>query len=172
MALREAASEIVIDIPRSAAWEKLRDLSRAHDYVQSVRDTRMDTAQAEGVGASRTVFLKDGTEMQETVEEWDEGRGMLLRLHKGDKPAMPVFRRFYFRYALEDAPGRAGEATLFRPALLYEPKGLAGWLVSKLAHGKMQQSAHDVGVAMKEFYETGQPVTAQRFAQLKAGSER
>lgn len=168
MGLKEAAGSVVIELPRDQVWEKLRDLSAAHHYVQSVKDTRIDTDQREGIGASRTVFLKDGSEMQETVEEWTDGGGFLIRLHKGDKRAMPIFSRFYFRYAIEHAPGRAGEATLFRPALLYKTRfGPIGWIIGKLAHDKMAGSAQDVGIAMKEYHETGEPVSSERFKELK-----
>jgi hypothetical protein len=168
MALKEAGGSVVIEVPREQAWEKLRDLSKAHHYVQSVKDTRIDTERHEDVGASRTVFLKDGTDMQETVEEWNEGKGFLIKLHKGDDPAMPIFSQFYFRYAIDDAPGRAGEATLFTPALVYQTRfGPLGWLLGKLIHKKMAGSALDVGIAMKDYYETGEPVTSARFKQLK-----
>ena len=172
MDLIEDAGNVVINMPRDQVWEKLRDLSLAHNYVQSVKDTRIDTDKREGVGASRTVFLNDGSEMQETVEEWSDGGGFLIRLHKGDKPAVPIFSRFYFRYAIEDAPGSEGAKTMFRPALLYKTRfGPLGWLLGKLAHSKMAGSAQDVGIAMKEYYETGQPVSSERFKQLKSAAE-
>ena len=165
MALREAGSSITIRLPHAQVWDKLRDLTQAHNYVPTVKETRMDTEQREGIGTSRTVFLKDGSEMQETVEKWTEACEILLRLHKGDKPAAPIFKRFYFRYAIEDA----GPDTQLSTALIYETKfGPLGWLLGKLAHGKMQGSAHDVGIAMKEYYETGEPVTSARFRELKA----
>ena len=150
MALREAAGSVHIAMPREQVWEKLRNLTLADRYVRGVNSCVIDTEQREGVGTSRTVTLANGERMQETVEEWNEGHGFLLRLHKGDKPAMPIFRRFYFRYAIEDD----GEGTRFNPALLYETRfGPLGWLLGKLAHGKMQQSAQDVGERMKRFYE-------------------
>jgi len=168
MALKEAAGSTAINVPKAQIWDGLRDLSLAHDYVPGVAAVRMDTAQREGVGASRTVIMQDGSEMQETVEEWTEGAGFLIRLHKGDKPAMPIFKRFYFRYLIE-ADG--DDATVFRPALLYETRfGPLGALLGKLAHKTMQQSAQDVGIAMKEYYETGKPVSAERFKELKAAA--
>ena len=164
MTLKEAEGSVRIDLPREQVWDQLCDLSLAHNYVPGVAATRIDTQQREGVGASRTVIMNNGSEMQETVEEWDEGRSFLLRLHRGDKPAMPIFKRFYFRYAIEDD----GHGTLSRPALLYETRfGLLGWMLGKLAHRQMQKSAQDVGIAMKDFYETGNRVTPERLKELK-----
>lgn len=164
MALTEAAGSIRIDLPRAQVWDKLRDLSEAANYVPNVKAVRIDTAQREGVGASRTVFMANGTDMQETVEQWDEGSGFLIRLHKGDKPSMPIFRRFWFRYAIEDD----GAGTLFRPALIYETRfGPLGWLLGKLIHGSLRSGAQDVGIAMKDYYESGRPVTSERFRELK-----
>lgn len=158
MALRKAAGSVHIAMPPAEVWEKLRDLTLADQYVRDVTGCHIDTEQREGVGTSRTVTLANGDTMQETVEEWDEGHGFLLRLHKGDKPAMPIFSRFYFRYAIKDD----GEGTRFHPALLYQTRfGPIGWLIGKLAHKRMEQSAQDVGERMKRFYETGFPQNAE-----------
>ena len=86
---REVSEQIVIDLPRSEAWEKLRDISLAHNYVPGIAKTEIITEQTEGVGASRYVYRNPRSWIQETVEEWDEGSGFLIRLHKGDKPAPP-----------------------------------------------------------------------------------
>ena len=164
--MRAAASEIRINMPIADVWARLRDLTLAANYVPSVKSVRMDTDAAEGVGASRTVFLNDGSDMQETVEEWTDGGGFLLRLHKGDKPAMPIFSAFQFRYEIED--DGAG-ATIFRPALLYKTRfGPIGWAIGKLAHEKMVQSAHEVGVGLKQYYESGEPVSDEKWKELRA----
>ncbi|MBM3594894.1 MAG: hypothetical protein FJX31_03660, partial [Alphaproteobacteria bacterium] len=83
MALKEAVGRVHIHMPREQVWEKLRDLSLAHNYVPGVTAVRIDTTQREGVGTSRTVTIKNGSQLQETVEEWTDGHGFLIRLHKG-----------------------------------------------------------------------------------------
>lgn len=164
MALREATGRVRIDLPRAEVWDRLRDLSLAHNYVPGVAAIRIDTASREGVGASRTVIMDNGSEMQETVEEWNEGYGFLIRLHRDDKPAMPIFSRFYFRYRIDDD----GDGTLFEPALVYETRfGPLGRLLGKLIHSRLAASAQDVGLAMKDYYETGQPVSPERLQELK-----
>ena len=166
MALKEAVGRVHIPMPRAQVWEKLRDLSLAHNYVPGVTAVRIDTAQREGVGTSRTVTMKNGSEMQETVEEWTEGHGFLIRLHKGDKPAMPIFSRFNFRYRIDD--DEAGEGTVFSPAMLYETRfGPLGALLGKLIHKGFLGAVNDIGLAMREYYLTGEKVGPGRLKQLK-----
>ncbi len=169
MALKEAVGRVHIPMPRDEVWEKLRDLSLAHNYVPGVTAIRIDTAQREGVGASRTVTMQNGSEMQETVEEWDEGHGFLIRLHKGDKVAMPLFSRFYFRYRIDDDDEGKGGGTVFLPAMVYETRfGPIGALLGKVIHKAFLGAVHDIGLAMREYYLTGAKVTPERLKELKA----
>jgi hypothetical protein len=165
MALKEAVGRVHIPMPRAQAWEKLRDLSVAHNYVPGVTAIRIDTAQREGVGASRTVTMQNGSEMQETVEEWTDGHGFLIRLHKGDKPAMPLFSRFYFRYRIDDD----GDGTMFSPAMLFETRfGPIGALLGKVIQKAFQGVVNDIALAVREYYLTGEKVGPERLKQLKA----
>lgn len=167
MALKEAVGRVHIALPREQAWEKLRDLTLAHNYVPGVKAIRIDTVQREGVGASRTVTMENGSEMQETVEEWTDGHGFLIRLHKGDKVAMPIFKRFYFRYRIDDDT----DGTVFSPAMIYETRfGPIGALLGKVIHKAFLAAVNDIGLAMREYYMTGEKVTPERLKQLKAGA--
>jgi hypothetical protein len=169
MALKEAVGRVHIAMPRTEVWEKLRDLTLAHNYVPGVKAVRIDTAQREGVGASRTVTMENGSEMQETVEEWTEGHGFLIRLHKGDKPAMPIFRRFYFRYRIDDD----GDGTVFSPAMIYETRfGPIGALLGVLIHKAFLGAVHDIGLAMRAYYLNGEKVTPEQLKELKANAKQ
>jgi len=84
---REVSAQVVIDLPREQAWDKLRDISLAHNYVPGIVKTEIVSEQPTGVGASRYVYRNSKSYIQETVEEWDEERGFLIRLHRGDTPA-------------------------------------------------------------------------------------
>ena len=53
---QEVNADTIIDIPVSKAWEKLRDLSLAHNYVPGIVKTELVSEQREGVGASRYVY--------------------------------------------------------------------------------------------------------------------
>jgi hypothetical protein len=159
---REVTAQVIIDLPRAAAWDKLRDLSLAHNYVPGIVKTEIVSKLDEGVGASRHVYRNAKSYIQETVEEWDEGRGFLIRLHRGDKPA-PPFRNAWFRYQLTE---QGPEQTQLIASLTFElPWGTLGaWLEKKMA-GIVRNVVSDVALAMKLYYETGEPVTA---AVLKA----
>ena len=78
-----------IPLPLDVCWQKLRDLTRARDYVPGLRDSVIRTERKEGVGASRVVSHAQFGDMDETVIAWDEGVGLTVRLHQGDRPARP-----------------------------------------------------------------------------------
>lgn len=153
---RTVSAQVVMDLPRSAAWDKLRDISLAHNYVPGVVKTEIVSAQDEGVGASRYVYRNKVSYIQETIVEWDEGQGFLIRLHKGDKPA-PPFRNAWFRYELED---QGDDKTLFTATLEFEmPWGALGnWLGGKMEKVVLD-TVSDVAASMKLYYETGTPTT-------------
>ncbi len=121
--------------------------------------------QTEGVGASRYVYRNEKSYIQETVEEWQEGKGFLIRLHKGDNPA-PPFRSAWFRYEL--AAHGSGQ-TQFTASLKYEmPWGRPGaWLGAKMAKF-VRATIADVALAMKLYYETGKPTTPAALKAYKA----
>ena len=159
---QEVSSQIVIDVPLQTAWEKLKDISLAHNYVPGIVKTEVVSAQREGVGASRYVYRNATSYIQETVEEWQEGSGFLIHLHRGEKSA-PPFKNAWFRYQLQ-AHGEA--QTLFTASLVYEMPwgGFGDWLGARMRK-VVQATIADVAIAMKLYYETGQPTTP---AALKA----
>lgn len=162
---QEVHAQVLIDLPRDEAWAKLRDISLAHNYVPGIVKTEIVSEQNEGVGASRYVYRNAKSYIQETVEEWQEGHGFLIHLHRGEKPA-PPFKDAWFRYALEDA----GEGqTRLTTRLSYEmPWGrLGAWLGGKMA-GFVKATINDVAVSMKLYYETGVPTTAEALKAYKA----
>jgi len=163
---QEVSAQILIDIPIAEAWAKLRDISLAHHYVPGIVKTVVVSPQRTGVGASRHVYRNATSYIQETVEEWQDGTGFLIRLHKGDKPA-PPFKQAWFRYSLA-AHGAA--QTQLTVSLRYEmPWGRPGaWLGAKMAKF-VQATIADVALAMKLYYESGSPTTP---ATMKAYKEQ
>jgi hypothetical protein len=147
----------IIDIPLSEAWEKLRDISLAHNYVPGIVKTTIVSEQREGVGASRYVYRNEDSYIQETVEEWHAGNGFLIHLHKGEKPA-PPFKDAWFRYALE---GCGNGQTRLTTTLMYDMPwgGFGKWLGARMA-GFVTTTISDVALSMKLYYETGEPTTA------------
>lgn len=162
----EVQAQTVIDMPLSDAWAKLRDISQAHNYVPGIVKTEVVSNQTEGVGASRYVYRNQKSYIQETVEEWEDGKGFLIRLHRGEKPA-PLFKNAWFRYALED---NGNGQTRLTTSLTYEMPwgGLGAWLGAKMSNF-VQATIADVAHSMKLYYETGVPTTAAALKAYKAG---
>jgi hypothetical protein len=105
------------------------------------------------MGDSRRVFQKNGHCLDETLEEWHEGEGFLIRLHRGAKGAPPPFREAWFRYAI--APD--GERTRFTASLIYRPAGgVFGQLFDRLLLRRaLNKVVAQIAVNLKAFYETG-----------------
>ncbi len=134
------------------AWQKLRDLRLASRYVPAVRDVTIDSPSAHGVGASRTVHLDRGMTMNETVVEWQEGSGFLLRLHRGDKPIAPIFRANTFRYAIAPSSDGNTQATL---TMSYDPRGPISNLVCRLVVERaFARQLASIARNMKALYES------------------
>jgi hypothetical protein len=163
----KVSSRVIIDMPRAAAWDKLRDISLAHNYVPGIIKTEIVSDKNEGVGASRYVYRNSKSYIQETVEEWDEGRGFLLRIHKGDNSA-PPFKNAWFRYDLAE---EGSNQTRLDVSLTFEmPLGSLGrWLEKKMAK-VVRATVSDVAISMKLFYETGTPSTGAALKAYKASA--
>ncbi|MDG2047538.1 MAG: SRPBCC family protein [Halioglobus sp.] len=162
---QEVSAKVLINIPLSAAWERLRDISLAHNYVPGIVKTEIVSEQLQGVGASRYVYRNKSSYLQETVEEWQDGYGFLIHLHKGEKSA-PPFKNAWFRYTLKDAGSGQTELST---TLIYEmPWGALGlWLGARMAKF-MQSTIADVALSMKLYYEYEEPTTSAALKAYKA----
>jgi hypothetical protein len=162
---QEVSAQVLIDVPRTEAWARLRDISLAHHYVPGIVKTVVVSQQRQGVGASRYVYRNATSYIQETVEEWQDGSGFLIRLHRGDKAA-PPFKNAWFRYTLAEHGAAQTQLTV---SLRYEmPWGRVGdWLGAKLAKF-VQATIADVALAMKLYYESGTPTTPATLKDYKA----
>ncbi|MFK7975151.1 MAG: SRPBCC family protein [Halioglobus sp.] len=161
----EATATQIINVPLSQAWNNLQDLSLAHNYVPGIVRTEIVSEQAKGLGASRYVYRNEKSYIQETVDEWNEGHGFRIYLHKGDKPA-PPFKQAWFIYQLEEA---TADTTRFTATMRYELGGgfIGRWLGGAL-EGFVTKTIADVTIAMKLYYETGQPTTPAALKAYKA----
>ena len=155
-----------IPLPLEVCWQKLRDLTRAKDYVPGLSDCVVTTAAKEGVGASRSVTHKQFGAMDESVVVWDEGKGITLRLHKGEQPARP-FAEACFRY--EFRPAAAGSGCEIHTALSYRlPLGGVGRLLDRLFLGRLfKQNVVDVAVCLAEYYRTDRRVPDTELPRLR-----
>lgn len=148
---------VVADLPIHQAWSLLSDFTLPHNYVPNIVRTEIVSAQTSGVGAHRRVYKDEDSYLEETIIEWLDGEGFVIKLHDGDKPMMP-FQRAEFSYAI----GPQGEdSTRIELAMLIEmPWGgfgetLGDWVILPI----MQDNLVQIAAGMKYFYETGKPAT-------------
>lgn len=156
-----------IPLPIETCWEKLRDLTRAKHYVPGLTDCVVTTPVQEGLGASRLVTHERFGAMDETVVAWDEGKGITVRLHKGDAPARP-FAEACFRYELRPARS-AGSGCEIHTALSYRlPFGWLGRLLDALFLRRLfARNVVDTAVALAEHYRTDRPVPKSELPRLR-----
>ena len=168
--MQSISAEFEVNLSRSQAWERLRDFSAPDRYVQGLTRVEMTTGSLEGVGASRRVTQGKSLVLDETITEWREGEGFTLRLHRGDKGPMPPFKEHFFEYAIVERDG----AVYLRNSMHYQlglgPLGrlLDVLVLRRVITGQMR----DVTLAQKNYYETGEPVTAAILAAARADLDR
>ena len=156
----QVQASTIIQQPMNQVWDKLRDLSKAHFYVPNLDSCEIITEQTSGVGASRIVR---GT-LQETVTQWHEGSGFVLRLHtrKGDG-VPPLMSQATFEYHLS---ADNDHATRLTNTLSYTMKfGIFGRFLNLLIRPTMRTMQKQITLAQRLYYETGEKVSA---AQIKA----
>jgi len=147
--------ELIAKVSPAEAWQRMSDLGKAHYYVPGVTGTRLDTTSTRGVGTSRTVFRQGQAPLEETVTEWREGSGFVLKLHRGGRTIAP-FAQAEFAYSLSAVDG---EHTRLRLELRYD---LGSWF-TRFAHSLVLRAVLRANLRrtarnMRRYYETGLPV--------------
>jgi len=149
--------QVNLSIDGPAAWHRMRDFSVAHQYVPDLTGTRINTEQRNDVGASRTVFRTGGATLDETIVEWHEGNGFVIRLHQGDQPLKPFTEaRFHYRLKVTEVG-----SSMVELAIEYSmPWGWLGrWLDRRLISPAMRKTLVQTAAGLKHYYETGRPAT-------------
>ncbi|MDN6858842.1 SRPBCC family protein [Pseudomonas sp. CAN2814] len=145
-----ARHELLLDLPPDAAWARLRDLSLAPHYVPGLTGCDFHPGPREGLGASRRVRMKRGF-LDESVVDWREGQGLVLRLHRAEQGPPFPFRVASFRYALHPADdGRT------RLCLSLDGDLRGGRVGEWLLAGVLNKTVAKIAVNLKAFYETGE----------------
>jgi hypothetical protein len=164
--MQTISAEFEVELSVADAWERLQDLSCPGMYVQGLSGAEFTTERRQGVGASRQVIQGKSLRLDETVTEWEEGKGFTLRLHRGEKGPIPPFTAHFFDYGLREKEGRV----YLHNQMRYEVGlGLVGTLLDKLLLRRVVRSQlRDVTLAQKIYYETGQQVTADILKSAKA----
>lgn len=149
-----ARHELILDLTPDAAWNRLRDLSLAPHYVPGLTGCEFHPGPRDGLGASRRVLMKRGF-LDESVVEWREGQGLVLRLHRAEQGPPFPFREAGFRYALH--PESAGRTRL---SLSLDGELRGGRLGEWLLAGALKKTVANIAVNLKAFYETGRTQNA------------
>ena len=159
MSIQQVTATAIADISLDQAWQKLSDLSQAHMYVPDLNDTKITTESKQGVGTSRIVYGKQGP-LIETVIEWNEGSGFLLKLHtdNGDE-VPPIFSQARFEYKISK---ESEQQTRLENTMYFEMKwGVIGKLLAKLIVPTVQKMHDQIVVGQKLYYETGEKANKQ-----------
>lgn len=161
--MSDATWQLSLNMPREKAWDILQDLSQAHNYVPGIIDTKITTERTHGVGASRNVYQSKSKFLQETVIEWNEGEGFVIRLHKGEKDS--PFPNAKFTYNLAEQ----GDKTLLTTTMSYDmPLGALGrWFDNILLNRIITGVIRDVAYSMKHYYETGRATSKADLKNIK-----
>ena len=128
------------------------DLSIAHYYVPRTVKTVISSKQKTGVGTVRRVYDKKGRWMEETVMRWEEGKGFLISVHRGDKKRLPPpIEALWFRYALE--PSERANRCCVRLVFYYRLRG-GMWLLTKpFLHLLFRANLRNILRRLKVYYE-------------------
>jgi hypothetical protein len=164
-----AVYNATVKIPAEQAWLKLKDLSLANNYVPGITKCEITTSKKEGVGASRRVSGPQQA-LDETVTEWNEGRGFTIRLHNGDKHAKP-FGEAGFVYRIDKIDNKTSKITC---TMTYEMgMGFIGNILHSLFLGNViRNQVRDVALSMAYFYETGNRPSKEDVVRLRAEDKK
>ncbi|NUT78796.1 SRPBCC family protein [Pseudomonas sp. C1C7] len=144
-----ASHSLLLNLPPQTTWAKLSNLSLAPHYVPGLTGSHFHPGPKEGVGASRRVLRRGGQYLDESVVQWQEGTGFVLRLHKDSNDSPFPFRQASFSYALQPA----GQATRITLQMHYSLRG--GRLMEKLLGKAFDKVVRQIAENLKAYYETG-----------------
>ncbi|HSC75929.1 MAG TPA: hypothetical protein VLB90_06820, partial [Pseudomonadales bacterium] len=94
---------------------------------------------------------------------WNEGRGFVIRLHNGDKPAKP-FKEAQFTYRIDRIDDKSCKLTC---TMTYEMSGFMNFLHSLFLGNLIRNNIRDVALSMASFYETGKKPSKEDLVRLR-----
>jgi len=157
--------QIMINLPYTESWTKVRDISLAANYIPNVKKIEITSSKKEGVGASRKAYLEKGNKVvDETVIDWVDGTGFTLKLEVDGKRVLPWFNEFHFRYHIEEADHK----TFFKPAILYQPRWVfMTGVQERVFRCAMGKELKVICASMKHYYETGTLTSKARLEEIR-----
>jgi carbon monoxide dehydrogenase subunit G len=160
-----ASNGIQIDAPPEKVWAVLSDLSTVQDYSPGVSKAYYTSEERNGIGASRHCDLQGPSGwVEERVAEWDEGRTMTIEIYDSNGPLKEAFGRF------DLTPD--GHGTIVAFTFTYEMKfGPLGVLMDAFfARPRFDEAVQSTALGLKHHIETGQVVTDEILAELRAAA--
>lgn len=120
-----------IEAPRDRVWEALADVSYVHNWHPKVERSPAETPERSGVGAQRTCYFYDGTQVKEEVVSVTNGKRIEIAIVEASMPIRDAVATFTLN---ELSSGR----TKVTVEMSYEMKlGPVGWLMDRLMVRKM-----------------------------------
>ncbi len=97
--METVSNQIIIDASPTRVWGAAADLAGVHKYWGMVKASRLSSEKATGLRASRICEMLDGSSMEETIIQWDQGDSYALDTHTigtNDGPFKTAIGRFAF----------------------------------------------------------------------------
>lgn len=140
----KAIHSIDLQITPGDAWDRLKDLSLAPQYVPGVKSMEFITRKTTGIGAERIVFPQ---KLKERVIGWEPEREVVLALSKNGRERFFPFKKARFRYVISETGG-----TYMTLSLEYFP--MMGRLGYFLFGGAVSKRIRKTAQNLKLFYES------------------
>ena len=137
-------------------WDAAADLAGVHKYWGMVKASHLSSEKATGLGASRICEMLDGSSMEETIIQWDQGKSYALDTHPigtNEGPFKTTIGRFAFH--------PEGSGTRFVLDLDFEMKpGREQELPARSA--ELDMACKSFGNGLKTHVETGHALTLEQ----------
>lgn len=120
-------NEVAVNAPLERVWATLTNLSRLADYDPTVASSELTTSEPTGVGAARTVTMRDGKHwFKERVCTFEPRVALAFELTSCNFP----IRSLSHSYSFSESNG----TTTVTQVMTYEPKfGLLGKTIDRVA---------------------------------------
>lgn len=144
--------QIAINSPKQKVWEIVSDLGSIYKFNPGVSKSYYTTDKTEGIGAARICELQPAGKIIETVTNWIEGSGFLLRIDPLEKA--PPVKNFSGFFELEKLNNHETQVSV---TINYEMKlGVIGHLLNNLIiQSKMEDSIEHLLEGLKIHSEKG-----------------
>lgn len=144
--------EAELDHPGREVWRILKDFGGHYRFNPLIELSPITNGIAEGLGAERQVVMYDGSEMLQTILDYDEGESILIGF---TETSLPI-RNGTARFSIEPADQAFCRLSI---EVLFEPKmGAFGAVLGVFYKPIVRQRYNMVVRGLRHFVATGRPV--------------